>query len=398
MSFAWLKLNPRLIYLLQGLTLLTMVALLLMGVVVVGTPIPPQLAETLSLQANTPTVVEVVVMVSPTIALAPPAKSVALLTTSQTPADENWYVDSGATHHLTANLANLNVHADEYHGQEQIRVGNGNSLPIKHVGTTQLLSLTSSFHLNDVLHVPISQNLLSIQKFTTDTNTFVELHPKLFNVKDEATGRTLLHSPSKNGLYPFPLFINKHHQLNKTPYSPTTFVGERVSHPHWHFRLGHPALCTVSRIISHFGLPARSRTASPLNSAPVYHASWAVTPIHTEPILEPVNEPITHSPLENTHEHNHQPHPIHASNPETEFPPKTSQPPETSFALHLSHPSPHPWLPDQRTTSSNQKSPLMAQSDTHYPRHFLPLLMALPPHLSSPVSQWLPRAMNGGKP
>ena len=137
----------------------------------------------------------------------------ALLATIQSPTDDNWYADSSATHHFTANLANLNVRDDEYQGQEQIRVGNGKSPPIKHVGTTQLLSLTSSFQFNDVLHVPqISQNLLSIQKFTTDSNTFVELYPKFFNVKDQATGRTVLHGPSINGLYPFPLFVNKHHR------------------------------------------------------------------------------------------------------------------------------------------------------------------------------------------
>jgi hypothetical protein len=178
----------------------------------------------------------------------------ALLANPQSLTDDNWYADSSATHHLTADLANLNVRADEYQGQEQIRVGNGKSIPIKHIGTTQLLSPTLSFQLNDVLHVPqISQNLLSIQKFTADTNTFVELHPKFFNVKDQATGRTVLHGPSRHGLYPFPFSINKHHQSNKS--SPTAFVGERVSHPQWHSRLGHPALRTVSRIISRFGLP-----------------------------------------------------------------------------------------------------------------------------------------------
>jgi hypothetical protein len=78
----------------------------------------------------------------------------AFLATPQTPVDETWYADSGATHHLTADLVNLNVRADEYHDQEQIRVGNGKGLPINHVGTTQLISSTSSFQLHDVLHVP----------------------------------------------------------------------------------------------------------------------------------------------------------------------------------------------------------------------------------------------------
>uniref|UniRef100_A0A2N9IH96 Reverse transcriptase Ty1/copia-type domain-containing protein n=1 Tax=Fagus sylvatica TaxID=28930 RepID=A0A2N9IH96_FAGSY len=44
----------------------------------------------------------------------------ALLATPNYAPDPNWYSDSGATHHLTSDLANLNVHADEYHGPDQI--------------------------------------------------------------------------------------------------------------------------------------------------------------------------------------------------------------------------------------------------------------------------------------
>uniref|UniRef100_A0A2N9F539 Reverse transcriptase Ty1/copia-type domain-containing protein n=1 Tax=Fagus sylvatica TaxID=28930 RepID=A0A2N9F539_FAGSY len=51
----------------------------------------------------------------------------ALLATPQQTQDSNWYPDSGATHHVTSDLANLNLHADEYHGSEQIRVGNATS-------------------------------------------------------------------------------------------------------------------------------------------------------------------------------------------------------------------------------------------------------------------------------
>ena len=42
----------------------------------------------------------------------------ALLATQQQVVDPNWYPDSGATHHLTHDLANLNVRADEYSGSE----------------------------------------------------------------------------------------------------------------------------------------------------------------------------------------------------------------------------------------------------------------------------------------
>uniref|UniRef100_A0A2N9F2C9 Reverse transcriptase Ty1/copia-type domain-containing protein n=1 Tax=Fagus sylvatica TaxID=28930 RepID=A0A2N9F2C9_FAGSY len=45
----------------------------------------------------------------------------ALLATPSAPQDPNWYTDSGATHHLTADLGNLNLRADDYNGPDQIR-------------------------------------------------------------------------------------------------------------------------------------------------------------------------------------------------------------------------------------------------------------------------------------
>jgi hypothetical protein len=55
----------------------------------------------------------------------------------------------------------------------------------QYIGTSHLFTPHNSFRLNNVLHVPnISQNLLFVQKFTTDTNTFFEFHPKFFYVKD----------------------------------------------------------------------------------------------------------------------------------------------------------------------------------------------------------------------
>ena len=60
----------------------------------------------------------------------------ALLTTPQTPSDLNWYLDLGASHHLAADLAHLNVKADEYRGPNQIRIGDGLGLTVKHIGST----------------------------------------------------------------------------------------------------------------------------------------------------------------------------------------------------------------------------------------------------------------------
>ena len=95
----------------------------------------------------------------------------------------NWYPDSGATHHLIVDLANLNVKIDEYHGPDQICIGNGLGLTVKQIGSTHLSTPTSPFLLNDVLHVPhITKNLIFVHKFTTDTNILIEFHPTHFIV------------------------------------------------------------------------------------------------------------------------------------------------------------------------------------------------------------------------
>jgi hypothetical protein len=62
---------------------------------------------------------------------SPPA---AFLTVNQSSPDINWYPDTASTHHLTNDLTNLNITANEYTGNEQIRVGNGQGLNILHTG------------------------------------------------------------------------------------------------------------------------------------------------------------------------------------------------------------------------------------------------------------------------
>ena len=143
--------------------------------------------------------------------------------------------------------------ANEYHGLDQICIGNGLGLTVKHIGSTHLSTLTTSFLLNDVLHVPhITQNLISVHKFTTETNTLVEFHPTHFIVKDCTTGKVLLRELSKDGLYLFPP------AFNKIPSSSSAFVGECASPNQWHSRLGHLAFRVVRHVLSRFSLPFSS--------------------------------------------------------------------------------------------------------------------------------------------
>uniref|UniRef100_A0A2N9EU87 CCHC-type domain-containing protein n=1 Tax=Fagus sylvatica TaxID=28930 RepID=A0A2N9EU87_FAGSY len=59
-------------------------------------------------------------------------------------ASTNWLVDSGASHHVTADLNNLSLHS-EYDGSDDIMIGDGTGLQITHTGSTKLPSSYKSF-------------------------------------------------------------------------------------------------------------------------------------------------------------------------------------------------------------------------------------------------------------
>lgn len=129
-----------------------------------------------------------------------------------TPSYSSWFpADTGATHHVTPNIANLSL-SESYNGNESVRVGNGKSLPIANVGNSLLHTSHKSFKLDNILHVPsITKSLLSVQKFTKDNQVFFEFHPDKFFVKDPTTKNILLQGTTDAGLYRFPpaRFVNQ---------------------------------------------------------------------------------------------------------------------------------------------------------------------------------------------
>jgi hypothetical protein len=102
-------------------------------------------------------------------------------TSSQNNNDINWYLDIGATNHVTLELENLNLHSDGYIDTDQLHVGNGQGLTISNTGSSKLIYPNASFLLTNLLHVPqIKKNLLSFSQFTRDNNVYFEFHPSFF--------------------------------------------------------------------------------------------------------------------------------------------------------------------------------------------------------------------------
>lgn len=99
--------------------------------------------------------------------------------------DPTWYVDSGATNHITHDLHNLNI-SIPYNGTDQVAVGNGQQLPIQSVGKSALLSNSSSI---------VSSNS------SLRTKTFIEFHHNFCLVKDTQTQQVLMRGVLNKGLY-----------------------------------------------------------------------------------------------------------------------------------------------------------------------------------------------------
>lgn len=161
--------------------------------------------------------------------------------------DPTWYVDSGATDHITSDLDKLHMR-EQYTGKDQVHAANGTGMDITHVGKALLPTPHASLALKNVLCVPhTTKNLLSTHRLTIDNNVCVENHPHYFLIKDRASKKVLLRGPSDGGLYPV-----HHHQSirNKTVFSAVT----KPSHDRWHCRLGHPSSRIVDHVLGHFNL------------------------------------------------------------------------------------------------------------------------------------------------
>lgn len=81
-------------------------------------------------------------------------------------------------------------------------MGDGNALPISHVGSSLIASQSHPLLLNNVLHVPqITKNLISVSKFTKDNNVIAEFFSDGCLIKDKTTKQVLLKGTLKRGLY-----------------------------------------------------------------------------------------------------------------------------------------------------------------------------------------------------
>ena len=120
-----------------------------------------------------------------------------------TPSDE-WIVDSGASHHITTDLANLSFHSP-YTASDQLVIGDGSGLHISHTGSVSLPTCSAPLLLTNVLYVPsMSRNLISVSALCATNRVEVVFFESHFQVQDRRTGAIIIQGERRDGLYFWP--------------------------------------------------------------------------------------------------------------------------------------------------------------------------------------------------
>ena len=184
----------------------------------------------------------------------PPAKLAALASAaSPSPSQNCWISDTSATDHFTPDLGNL-PDSSIYDDSQLVSVGNGQQLPISHIGNAQLYTSSYLFKLKNILRVPpMASNLLSVNRFCRDNHCAFYFDSNCFHIQDRLTGKPLYKGLSRDGLYPLHgLSLPLRCSLSVSSSSAQAVCLHSARAPAsdsslWHARFGHPQ----DRVLSH---------------------------------------------------------------------------------------------------------------------------------------------------
>jgi len=132
-----------------------------------------------------------------------------------------WLTDTGCLDHVTSDLSHLSLHSQVTIGNESVTVGNGQELPMTHIGNGKLLTPSHQFLLDNILRVPdLVSNLLSIHKPCLQNNAYCYFDATQFLIVDLPTGKVLYQGQSKDGVHLIPFS----YQLSTAPTPSSSFA------------------------------------------------------------------------------------------------------------------------------------------------------------------------------
>lgn len=163
----------------------------------------------------------------------------------------SWIIDSGASHHMTGN-SDVFLSSVPYDKQKNIMFANGDSLPVKRVGSLKLdLPNSASLTLSNVLYVPkLAANLISVSQLVQQ-NCIVSFSAAGCLIQDLRTGKVIGKGHRNGDL--FALDFGSTSAAPSTcflaPYSSEISTSNRLWRL-WHNRLGHPHALKLDSMFS----------------------------------------------------------------------------------------------------------------------------------------------------
>lgn len=195
-----------------------------------------------------------------------------------------WYPDSAASAHITNNGSQLHS-SEPYLGNDQIIVGNGDYLPITHVGSVSLQTPKGTLPLDDVLVCPaITKSLLSVSKLTSDYPCEFTFDDESVFIKDKKTKQVMAQGRRHKDLY----------MLKSAKFQACYSTRQQATSDEvWHQRLGHPHKDILQLLVKNKSLVLNKISSSLLCDACQLGKSSRL------PFLS--SETVTRSPLERIH-------------------------------------------------------------------------------------------------
>ncbi|KAJ9545073.1 hypothetical protein OSB04_024780 [Centaurea solstitialis] len=207
------------------------------------------------------------------------------------PQDNNFYMDSGATRHMTFNQGTM--HSLTPCNSNFIQVGNGAVIPARYIGQCSFPFSSWLLQLKNVLvSDKIIKDLISVRRFTVDNSVSVEFDPFGFTIKDFQTGRPLQRCDSDHhDLYPV---------LPSSPPSALASANVAISFDTWHRRLSHPGAVVFQFLMSRKFISCSGKTSSLCHACQlVKHCRlpFSVSSTKTSRVFELIHSDLWTSPV-----------------------------------------------------------------------------------------------------
>lgn len=172
-----------------------------------------------------------------------------------------WYLDSGATSHITATPENIQL-PRSFTDNNFIYTADGSPIQITRSSRNMTQSKDQSFILQDLLLVPsTTRNLLSVNRFCIDNNVSLHFDSQKVKVHDTTTEEVLLEGRTNGGwLYELPLKIGKTETVN---------ICEKLPHHLCYSRLRHLNSSYMSTLIKNGVINSNIKTFDLCNSCQV---------------------------------------------------------------------------------------------------------------------------------